>query len=168
MPSGHILFAVHNGTYVLKFTGEIRASMCATLDNFLEKIFVDAQLSSILIDLTETDYIDSTALGLIAKTAVFLQMYNQRKPIILSTNPDISRVLESMGFDQVFIILACQNEEQCVNELPEVEPSEHEMMEKVIAAHRVLMGLSEQNQATFKNLVDALEMEQQAQGEDKI
>ena len=168
MPSGHILFAVHNGTYVLKFTGEIRASMCATLDNFLEKIFVDASLSSILIDLTETDYIDSTALGLIAKTAVFLQIYNQRKPIILSTNPDISRILESMGFDQVFIILACQNEEQCVNELPEVEPSEHEMMEKVIAAHRVLMGLSEQTQATFKNLVDALEMEQQAHGEDKI
>ena len=27
MPSGHILFAVHNGTYVLKFTGEIRASI---------------------------------------------------------------------------------------------------------------------------------------------
>ena len=73
-----------------------------------------------------------------------------------------------MGFDQVFIILACQNEEQCINELPEVEPSEQEMMEKVISAHRVLMGLSEQNQATFKSLVDALEMEQQAQGEDRI
>jgi anti-anti-sigma factor len=168
MPSGHILFAVHNGTYVLKFTGEIRAPMCTTLDNFLDKMFVDADLSAILIDLTETNYIDSTALGLIAKTSVFLQMHNQRKPIILSTNPDISRVLESMGFDQVFIILACQSDEECLNELPEVEPSEHEMMEKVIAAHRVLMGLSEQNQATFKSLVDALEMEQQAHGEDKI
>lgn len=168
MPSGHILFAVHNGTYVLKFTGEIRAPMCTTLDNFLDKMFVDASLSAILIDLTETEYIDSTALGLIAKTSVFLQMHNQRKPIILSTNPDISRVLESMGFDQVFIILACQSNEECLNELPEVEPSEHEMMEKVISAHRVLMGLSEHNQATFKSLVDALEMEQQAQGEDKI
>lgn len=168
MPSGHILFAVHNGTYVLKFTGEIRAPMCTTLDNFLDKMFVDADLSAILIDLTETSYIDSTALGLIAKTSVFLQMHNRRKPIILSTNPDISRVLESMGFDQVFIILACQSDEECLNELPEIEPSEHEMMEKVISAHRVLMGLSEQNQATFKSLVDALEMEQQAQGEDKI
>lgn len=168
MPSGHILFAVHNGTYVLKFTGEIRAPMCATLDNFLDKMFSDASISAILIDLTETDYIDSTALGLIAKTSVFLQMHNHRKPIILSTNPDITRVLESMGFDQVFIILACECQEQCLNELPEVEPSEHEMMEKVISAHRVLMGLSEQNQATFKSLVEALELEQQAHGEDKI
>ncbi|PTQ88512.1 STAS domain-containing protein [Agitococcus lubricus] len=168
MPSGHILFAVHNGTYVLKFTGEIRAPMCATLDNFLDKMFNDNQIAAILIDLTETEYIDSTALGLIAKTSVFLQMHNHRKPIILSTNPDISRILESMGFDQVFIILDCECHEECLNELPEIEPSEHEMMEKVIAAHRVLMGLSEQNQATFKSLVEALELEQQAQGEDKI
>jgi len=56
--------------------------------------------------------------------------------------------------------------EQCINELPEVEPSEQEMMEKVISAHRVLMGLSEQSRAACKSLVDALEMEQQAQGED--
>ncbi|HMU86302.1 MAG TPA: STAS domain-containing protein [Agitococcus sp.] len=168
MPSGHILFAIHHGTYVLKFTGEVRAPMCATLDDFLEKMFVDSELSAILVDLTETDYIDSTALGMIAKTAVFLQMHNQRKPIILSTNPDITRLLESMGFDQVFIILACECHEECLNELPESEPSEHEMMEKVISAHRVLMGLSEQNQATFKNLVEALELEQQSHGEDKI
>lgn len=168
MPSGHILFAIHHGTYVLKFTGEVRASMCATLDNFLERMFSDAEISAILIDLTETEYIDSTALGLIAKTAVFLQMHNQRKPIILSTNQDITRILESMGFDQVFIILACECHEKCLDELPEVEPSEQEMMEKVISAHRVLMGLSEQNQATFKNLVEALELEQQSQGEDKI
>ncbi len=168
MPSGHILFAIHHGTYVLKFTGEVRAPMCATLDNFLERMFNDAEISAILIDLTETEYIDSTALGLIAKTAVFLQMHNQRKPIILSTNQDITRILESMGFDQVFIVLACECHEKCLDELPEVEPSEQEMMEKVISAHRVLMGLSEQNQATFKNLVEALELEQQSHGEDRI
>lgn len=168
MPSGHILFAIHHGTYVLKFTGEVRAPMCATLDNFLERMFADTDLSAILVDLTETDYIDSTALGLIAKTAVFLQMHNQRKPIILSTNPDITRLLESMGFDQVFIILECECQESCIDELPEVEPSEQEMMEKVISAHKVLMGLSEKNQATFQSLVEALELEQQSHGEDKI
>ena len=56
----------------------------------------------------------------------------------------------------------------CLDELPEVEPSEQEMMEKVISAHRVLMGLSEQNQETFRDLVATLEQEQQSQGEDRI
>ena len=168
MPSGHILFAIHNGTYVLKFMGEVRAPMCATLDNFLERMFADADISSILVDLTQTEYIDSTALGLIAKAAVFLQVHNQRKPIILSTNKDVTRVLESMGFDQVFIILDCECQETCLDELPEVEPSEQEMMEKVISSHRVLMGLSEKNQETFRDLVETLEKEQQSQGEDRI
>lgn len=163
MSVGRILFAIHHGTYVLKFVGEVRACVCATLDNFLDKMFEDVDVSSILIDLTQTDYIDSTALGLIAKTAVFLQTYNQRKPIILSTNQDITLLLESMGFDQVFIILACECEETCLDELPEIESSEQEMMEKVISAHKVLMGLSEHNQETFKNLVDVLEQEQQSQ-----
>ena len=58
------------------------------------------------------DYIDSTALGLIAKTAVF-PTHNGRKPIIVSTNPDITRVLESMGFDRVFLILDCCRDEGC-------------------------------------------------------
>ena len=41
-------------------------------------------------------------------------------------------------------------------------------MEKVISAHKVLMGLSEKNQATFQSLVEALELEQQSHGEDII
>lgn len=168
MINGHVLYAVHDGTYVLKMIGEIRAPMCATLDNFLDRMFSDPDLFAILIDLSKTEYIDSTALGLIAKTAVFLQNHNQRKPIIVSSNSDITRILESMGFDQVFVILDCNCDEECLDELPEVEPSEHEMMAKVIDAHRVLMGLSEQNQATFRSLVDALEMEQQSQGEAPI
>jgi len=66
------------------------------------------------------------------------------------------------------LILDCCCDEESLAELPEIEPSEQEMMTKVISAHHTLMGLSEQNQATFKSLVDALELEQQAQGEDKI
>jgi hypothetical protein len=57
---------------------------------------------------------------------------------------------------------------KCLDELPEVEPSEQEMMEKVISSHRVLMGLSEKNQETFRDLVETLEKEQQSQGEDRI
>ena len=49
-----------------------------------------------------------------------------------------------------------------------MDPSEQELMTKVISAHRILMGLSEINQQTFKSLVDVLEMEQQSQGEAKL
>lgn len=106
MLSGRILFAVHEGTYVLKFVGEVRVPLCMTLENFIEDMFRDAALKAALIDLSETTAIDSTALGLIAKIAVFMREHQRKKPVILSTQPDINRLLESMGFERVFLILA--------------------------------------------------------------
>jgi anti-anti-sigma factor len=164
MLSGKILYAVHDGTYVIKLIGDVRMPMCASLDGFLDKMFSDAALTSVLVDLTETTGIDSTALGLIAKIAVFLRERFDRKPVLMSTNPDVNRVLNSMGFDSVFIILEYIPDNAALfDELPDQASSQQELTRKVIEAHRVLMGLNEQNQETFRSLVDALESEQRSQ-----
>ena len=63
--TGKALYAVHQGTYVVKLIGEIRVPICTTLDSFIETMFCDNQLNSVLIDLSETHLIDSTALGLV-------------------------------------------------------------------------------------------------------
>jgi anti-anti-sigma factor len=161
MLSGKILYAVHDGTYVIKLIGDVRMPMCASLDGFLDKMFSDATLTSVLVDLTETTGIDSTALGLIAKIAVFLRERFDRQPVLMSTNPDVNRVLNSMGFDSVFIILEYTPDNPALfDELPDSASSQQELTRKVIEAHRVLMGLNEQNQETFRSLVDALETEQ--------
>lgn len=165
MLSGRILYAVHDGTYVIKFAGDVRVPLCASLEGFLDRMFGDAALSAVLIDLTETVAIDSTALGLIAKIAVFLRQRVGKKPVILSTNPDVNRILGSMGFDRVFLILEkAPAPEGELDELPFSEPSQQELTRHVIEAHRVLMGLNEKNKATFRDLVAALECEQKEQG----
>lgn len=165
MLSGRILYAVHDGTYVIKFAGDVRVPLCASLEGFLDRMFGDAELSAVLIDLTETVAIDSTALGLIAKIAVFLRQRLDKQPVILSTNPDVNRILGSMGFDRVFLILdKAPAPEGALDELPFSEPSQQELTRHVIDAHRVLMGLNEQNKATFRDLVAALECEQKEQG----
>jgi anti-anti-sigma factor len=161
MLSGRILYAVHNGTYVIKFVGDVRVPLCASLEGFLERMFGDPELCAVLIDLTETVAIDSTALGLIAKIAVALRARLQKKPVILSTNPDVNRILASMGFDRVFLILERTPESpEDLDELPFNEPSQQELTRNVIDAHRVLMSLNEKNKATFRDLVAALESEQ--------
>lgn len=161
MLSGRILYAVHDGTYVIKFAGDVRVPLCASLEGFLDRMFSDPALQAVLIDLTDTVAIDSTALGLIAKIAVFLKQRMQKKPVILSTNPDVNRILASMGFDRVFLILEkAPANEGSLDELPVSEPSQQELTRHVIEAHRVLMGLNEKNKATFRDLVAALECEQ--------
>jgi len=155
-------YAVHNGTYVLKLRGDVRVPLCTSLESFVEDhLLQDVGLRAVLIDLTETDAIDSTALGLLAQIAVALQTRQLGRPVILCINPDIERILESMGFDKVFRILhttAALRDK--LAELPVECLSEHEVTQRVIDAHRTLMSLNENNQVSFRSLVDALENEQ--------
>lgn len=155
-------YAVHNGTYVLKLRGDVRVPLCTSLESFVEDhLLNDAGLRSVLIDLTETEAIDSTALGLLARIAVALQTRKLGRPVILCINPDIERILVSMGFDQVFRILQTTAAlRDKLAELPVDCLSEDEVTQSVIDAHRTLMSLNENNQVSFRSLVDALENEQ--------
>lgn len=156
--ASRVLYAVHQGTYVLKLIGDIRVTCCATLDEFIEGIFKDPEMKAVMIDLSETTIIDSTALGLIAKIAVFFRKTSDIRPIIISTNPDINRILDSMGFDAVFNII---HEESVLGsnlaDVPNKSCSEAEATRRVLEAHKVLMSMNEKNKETFKEVVATLE-----------
>ena len=67
MSTGRIQFAEQDGTFVLKFVGEVRLTLCSALDATIERIFTARNFTAIVIDLTETRSIDSTTLGLLAR-----------------------------------------------------------------------------------------------------
>ena len=158
MSTGKIQFAEQNGTFVLKFVGEVRLTLCSALDATIERIFGARNFSSIIIDLTETSSIDSTTLGLLAKLSILSRQKIGLLPTLVSTNADISRLLESMGFELVFNMvgtpLPCP---ECLRDLPAQDLSEELVRAKVLEAHRILMGLNEHNREAFSDLVTALE-----------
>ena len=156
--TGKALYAIHQGTYVLKLIGEIRVPICATLDNFIENMFRDKQLNSVLIDLSKTQIIDSTALGLLAKIAIQTRKRFKRKPLIISTEPDVTRILDTMGFEKVFnIVHEAPVKSPSMTEMPNIPCDERNAFEKVLEAHRILMDMNERNHETFRDVVAALE-----------
>ncbi len=164
MQAGRILVAEHDGVFVLKFLGDVRVTLCSSLDQFVESMFSQPNFVSVLIDLTETDGIDSTTLGLLAKLSLESKKISGTVPTIVSTNEGITRVLHSMGFEKVFDIhteaLDAEPEPIADNgtgELQEIHCTEDEVKEKVIEAHRVLMSLNAKNAATFNELMQNLE-----------
>ncbi|ANC04206.1 MULTISPECIES: anti-sigma factor antagonist RssC [Pseudomonas] len=158
MSTGRIQFAEQSGTFVLKFVGEVRLTLCSALDATIEKIFTALNFSAIVIDLTETESIDSTTLGLLAKLSILSRQKVGLLPTVVTTNPDISRLLQSMGFDQVFNIvdrpLPCPD---CLSDLPSQDQNEEVVRSKVLEAHKILMGLNDSNREAFRDLVSALE-----------
>ena len=155
---GKIQFAEQSGTFVLKFVGEVRLTLCSALDATIEKIFAALNFTAIIIDLTEAQSVDSTTLGLRAKLSILSRQKVGLLPTVVTTNPDITRVLQSMGFDQVFNIvdtpLPCPD---CLADLPSQDQSEEVVKAKVLEAHRILMGLNDSNREAFHDLVSALE-----------
>lgn len=158
MTAGKIQFAESEGTYVLKFIGDVRLTLCAALDAYIEKIFNALSFKAIVIDLTETRNIDSTSLGLLAKLSILSQERIGQLPTLVSTHEDMNRLLQSMGFDQIFNIMANSTPTDAeLKDLPGQLLSEDRVRDRVLEAHRILMNLNEHNRAAFTDLVTTLE-----------
>ncbi|PRB82277.1 anti-sigma factor antagonist RssC [Pseudomonas sp. MYb185] len=158
MTTGRIQFAESEGTFVLKFIGDVRLTLCAALDAYIEKIFSALSFKSIVIDLTETDNIDSTSLGLLAKLSILSKERVGLLPTLVSTHEDLNRLLQSMGFDQIFNIVAESTPTDAeLQELPGQLLSEDQVKDRVLEAHRILMDLNEHNRTAFTDLVSTLE-----------
>lgn len=155
---GKILAANHDGAYMIRLVGDVRLTLCTTIDEYFQQMFEDPEFASVWVDLCDAEGIDSTSLGLLAKLALNVKERFGFAPAIYSCEPGINRLLKSMGFQSLFELHeeACFNPED-ISEIPTVQGSEQLVKEKVIEAHRVLMGISDENRARFKDLMNALE-----------
>ena len=151
MQPGRILVAGQDGAFVIKLVGDVRLTLCTTLDEFFDEMLSVEGFASVVVDLSDALNVDSTTLGLLAKLAIKAKERFKFVPLILSTNPDITRVLESMGFDRVFRIREEPLlDDEDLGELPVLPCSEDAVKKRVLEAHRTLMGLSDSNHAKFR------------------
>ncbi|WP_111643257.1 STAS domain-containing protein [Marinimicrobium alkaliphilum] len=158
MQPGKILVADHKGVYVIKMTGDVRLTLCISFDQFIDTMFAEKHFSTVLFDLSEVEAIDSTTLGLMAKISLQGDEEHGIKPLVLSTNPSINRLLRSMGFEEIFTIVDdLDTPVQPLKPLEENTDQENDVRDKVIEAHKVLMSLNDENKKTFRNLVQMLE-----------
>lgn len=157
MANGKILTAEINGVCLFKFVGDVRVTLCGTLDELVRSMLGNAR--AVIIDLTETVNIDSTSLGLLAKLAIHAQQQQHvQKPIIVCNDPDIQRILKSVSFDQIFILteeLAMESTD--FTELTEVVLEQDDLRQCIIEAHKILMSMNESSKEQFQDLVSALE-----------
>lgn len=158
MNTGKILVAQSQGIYIIKFVGDVRLNLCGTLDQYTDQMFESEEFKTVIIDLTETQCIDSTSLGQLAKISILYKEKFGQLPTIISTRDDINRILLSMGFDQVFYIVhELVSQVEYLDELPLKSVNEEEMKDRVLEAHKLLMDMNENNRDAFQDLVKSLE-----------
>lgn len=158
MQQGRILAACQHGAYVIRLVGDVRLNLSTSMDDFFQRMFDDPEFVSVWVDLCDVEGIDSTTLGLLAKLALKVREKYGFEPAIYSRDPGITRLLKSMAFNRLFELHeeTCSNPEN-ITEIPSVKGNEEAVKQKVIEAHRVLMGMSAENRDRFKDLLTVLE-----------
>lgn len=158
MREGQILVADHQGVYVIKLTGDVRLTLCISFDAFIERMFGDPEFVSVVFDLTEAQAIDSTTLGLMAKISLMAQERFGLVPTLVSNNPSIDRILQTMGFSEIFCIVKEGDADiRGAESLCEDCADEAEVKQRVLEAHKILVGLNATNQEAFRDLIASLE-----------
>ena len=161
MSAGKILVSDNQGNYLLKFVGDVRVTLCGSLNRHMETIFGSQDVKKVIVDMLEAEGLDSTTLGLMAKLGLHCRKEYGINVQVFCQNPSILRTLDCMGFDEIFDII---QEVPTINgELHSIESVSSEVDEirrQVVEAHKLLMQLNPENSKEFTDLIRALESDQ--------
>ena len=158
MDDSKVLHASQNDVHVLRFTGDIRYPLSPSIARYLDGIFAGPAPAGFIIDLTETDSIDSTNLGLLVSIAKRMRALGDQRIAIVSNRAEINSVLSSMALDEVFDIVEHSRMQAGPGENISYESKDREDLQRtLINAHHELMDLNEKNREMFKDVITALE-----------
>ena len=157
---GRIKAAFESGVFVLKLCGDVRLTLCATLDSQAQRLAKTPGLEVVMIDLREATNVDSTALGFLAKVAIAVKGRLEQPPTIIVDNPDVRKMLDVMGFSHFFTLMKMPLKQalpEIAETVTEVPADEQGMRQRILEAHRILMHMNEHNREQFQPLVEMLE-----------
>ena len=159
MSQGQILISDKADGYLIKLVGDVRLTLSGSLNRYMDVLFGNNNVKSVVVDMLDAKAVDSTTLGLIAKLGLHCREYYQMNVKLFCQNPSIIRTLECMSFDEIIDIF-----QQSPNEfdaelrcLDAVTSEVDELRQQVLEAHKLLVKLNPKNKAEFTDLINALE-----------
>ena len=161
MSAGKILVSDNEGNYLLKLIGDVRVTLCGSLNRHMETIFGSHDVKKVIVDMLEAEGLDSTTLGLMAKLGMYCRKEYGINVQVFCQNPSILRTLECMGFEEIFdIIQEVPTIDAELHSIESVSSEVDEIRRQVVEAHKLLMQLNPDNSKEFTDLIRALESDQ--------
>ena len=159
------LFAHKDGKYFIKIVGSARYTNCGDFGSFVQNdLLQDQSCKDILVDLSDTDFLDSTNLGLLAKIAGFILTKFKHRMTIICPDQSIKNVLLNTGFDQIMLIIENPDEFALeLENLPDVSIEDKALAKLMLDAHKTLMNINDKNLQEYKTVVDILSKELEAE-----
>lgn len=158
MYDGRILYARSDACCVIKLIDELRYGLGPAFSDFVDRLFAMEGLGRVVIDLSETTFLDSTILGLLARLGLRCRETLDRNCLIVSPREEITEQLLGMGIDQFFILVTeFESEIRTYTAVPAEQPDRQALAATLLEAHRTLVGMNAKNRAMFQDAVAEME-----------
>ena len=142
----------------LCFEGAIRYTEARELKAFLNRVVLPEMGDTMVIDLRDTESVDSTGLGLLATIGRYSLSHFSRRAVIMCPDNQVAQCLRAMQFDKLFTLTAAL---EPPDDLP-LDPVKGALGQEPLArvmldAHKELCDVDEHNKARFGEVVEVLE-----------
>ena len=116
------------------------------------------EIIDLSFEMSETTYMDSTFLGMIAKIAIELKTKKNKKLVVLNPSQEAKGFLKQTGITKFIDII---NEEEIKSESLkaislETNDNMNDKSRYILEMHEVLMNLNDENKKVFQSVVDAM------------
>ena len=159
MANTNYQYAKIDNKYIIKLSGELKYKWSSGFNNFLQKIFQKDDFDEIVVDLSETSYIDSTNIGLLAKIARFsLRKFSRKLPVIVDQkDEDVKELLIGMGFNKLCnFIKIPENFDHQYKTIKDSRKSKEDLGKMILDAHKTLSKISQKIKNNLKTLSNYL------------
>ena len=149
-----------DGVVTVRLEGYIRVNLCHTLREYISGLLERDQLSGFIVDLSQTEGLDSTALGTLVKLSQQLQQKFQLRSILVSVRQHITDLIKRMGFARVFDIRSEMPRglhAEAMEEIPFSDAPVEVLRKEVIDVHRALIDMGVPESQEFTRLLTYLE-----------
>ncbi len=158
MPDGNAYFAECQDMLVLKLVGVMRAGPQSALCRFTEGYLKKKNYRSLLVDMSQTSYIDSTYLGTLAAIAKEFKGKGGRNCSCILANETAMEAIELISLDVLFTVVPTDPIDS--NNLSEMVPEalgDSAALRTVLDAHRTLSEIAPKNELMFRNVIEVCE-----------
>ncbi|CAM3440604.1 STAS domain-containing protein [Pseudostreptobacillus hongkongensis] len=150
------LYVNIEGRYIFKILGKATMKNSKNLSDFIDLNF--DEIVDLSFEMSETIYMDSTFLGMIAKIAIELKTKKNKKLVVLNPSQEAKGFLKQTGITKFIDII---NEEEIKSESLEAISLEtndnmNDKSRYILEMHEVLMNLNDENKKVFQSVVDAM------------
>ncbi|MBN2163673.1 MAG: anti-sigma factor antagonist [Pontiellaceae bacterium] len=157
MDEGRVMYAETTGIYLIQLIGNVRYTISRGLDKLINRISRDENAREIIIDLADTQFMDSTNLGLLAKLATVSHEKFNTYPLLISNNRNINLILDSMGFQQIFRMTSGRaTSASSPLRFQDISDPGSPSANILLEAHRQLSGMNAKNAETFHDVIELL------------